>query len=154
MEPDNHSADSPDAAYEAHMEESAAEPYYTPTQAARILGMSDRWVRKELAEGRMEGEQDHRGRWYIPARVVEERRVATDKQRDYFQRGADLARGAAGTVYRDVASQPETNRYILDMLAEAVERNERLQYELGRAQARAEMLQTELDAERSKNQQP
>ena len=76
MESDKHSVpDNPEARYEAYMSERAAEPYYTPTQAARILNRSVSWVRKELAEGRMEGEQDLKRRWYIPARVIEEHPV-------------------------------------------------------------------------------
>ena len=144
MNPEN---DSTDAAYEAHMEEQAAEPYYTPTQAARVLNRSDRWVRKELAEGRMEGEQDLNGRWHIPARVVDEWRDAADKEH------GRAAHAAVETVYRNIGPQrgsAEVVGRILEMLAETSARAERLQYELGRAQARAEMLQAELDAERSK----
>jgi excisionase family DNA binding protein len=42
--------------------------YYTPGQAARILGLTDRHVRHMLAGGELEGEQTESGRWKIPQR--------------------------------------------------------------------------------------
>jgi excisionase family DNA binding protein len=47
--------------------------YYTPQQAARILRRTDRYVRKLLERGDIEGEQDDGGRWMIPARAIHDR---------------------------------------------------------------------------------
>ncbi len=105
--------------------------YYTSSEAARILRRSDRWVRRELAAGRLQGEQTETGRWRIPARTVEERR-----KRD---RRLSLANDS-----------PQTFQDLTDQLIE-------LSIELGRTQAllhmaeeRADRLEQELQAERSK----
>lgn len=42
----------------------------TTQQAADRLGVSDRWVRKLIADGRLSGSQPH-GAWLIPAAEVE-----------------------------------------------------------------------------------
>jgi len=49
------------------------EETYTVVQAAKILRVTDRAVRKWLAEGSLEGEQDGSGRWHVPQRAVHAR---------------------------------------------------------------------------------
>ncbi len=44
--------------------------YYTPPQAARVLGLSRRRVTQLLNEGRLEGEKLANGRWRIPSNSV------------------------------------------------------------------------------------
>jgi excisionase family DNA binding protein len=44
--------------------------YYTPPQAARVLGLSRRRVTQMLKEGYLQGEQLENGRWKIPAVAV------------------------------------------------------------------------------------
>jgi excisionase family DNA binding protein len=46
---------------------------YTVTEAAKILRVTDRAVRKWLADGTLEGEQDGSGRWHVPQRAVHAR---------------------------------------------------------------------------------
>lgn len=45
-------------------------PTPLPTQAARVLGISDRRVSQMLEAGELEGERDASGKWWIPQRVV------------------------------------------------------------------------------------
>jgi excisionase family DNA binding protein len=56
------------------------EDTYTTAQAARILKVTDRGVRKMIDRGELEAHQDERGRHLIPQRFVhamlEERRAA------------------------------------------------------------------------------
>jgi excisionase family DNA binding protein len=56
------------------------EDTYTTGQAARILKVTDRGVRKMIDRGELEAHQDERGRHLIPQRAVhamlEERRAA------------------------------------------------------------------------------
>lgn len=58
--------------------------FYTPTQAARILGVTDRHVRQHVAGGELEGEQTDTGRRKIPQRevhrVLEERRQRSPEE--------------------------------------------------------------------------
>lgn len=56
------------------------EESYTPTQASKILRVSDRAVRKSLADGTLEGEQDDSGRWHVSQRAVHAR---LEDQRSY-----------------------------------------------------------------------
>ena len=58
------------------------EDFYTTGQAARILRVTDRAVRKMIDRGELEAAQDDRGRHLIPQRAVhamlEERRGRAD----------------------------------------------------------------------------
>ena len=46
------------------------EDAYTAHQAARVLGLSDRWVRQMIEAGELEGERDALGKWWILQRAV------------------------------------------------------------------------------------
>ncbi len=48
----------------------AEQDYYSPPQAARVLGLSRRRVTQILNEGQLEGEKLKNGRWRIPANSV------------------------------------------------------------------------------------
>jgi excisionase family DNA binding protein len=96
---------------------SEAEETYTTGQAARILRMSDRGVRKMIDRDELEAHQDERGRHLIPQRavhaVLEERR-------------------ASGEIAAEAPQSGEEAR-------ELRERVEGLQRQLGRLEGRLEL---------------
>jgi excisionase family DNA binding protein len=93
---------------------------YTVPQAAKILRVTDRAVRKWLGDGTLEGEQDALGRWHIPQRDVHAR------LKDRPPRPREPYSGAAR------ASEPSA-----EMMA--IVRD--LERRLGRAEARAELTE-------------
>ena len=54
--------------------------YYTPGEAARLLGLREYQVLSMLTSGQLEGQQDEQARWRIPAAVVEAARRAEEAQ--------------------------------------------------------------------------
>jgi predicted transcriptional regulator len=46
--------------------------FYTPAEAARLLGLAEFTVLGLLTSGELEGHQDEQARWWIPAAVVDE----------------------------------------------------------------------------------
>jgi len=46
--------------------------FYTPDEAARLLGLTEFTVLGLLTSGQLEGEQDEQGRWQIPASIIED----------------------------------------------------------------------------------
>jgi excisionase family DNA binding protein len=96
------------------------EESYTVPQAAKILRVTDRAVRKWLAEGTLEGEQDASGRWHVPQRAVHTR------MEDRPPRPREDLSEAAGA--------PETAPEMLEIVRD-------LERRLGRAEARAELTE-------------
>jgi excisionase family DNA binding protein len=120
------------------------EDTYTTGEAGRILRVSESRVRQMLAAGVLEGERDLNGRWRIPQRAVHER----------MERAP-----------REPRTTPTAD------VGELIDRIARLEHALGRAQVTAELteeahsttqqalqrereradrLEAELEAERSK----
>jgi len=97
------------------------EDTYTTGQAARILKVTDRGVRKMIDRGELEAQQDERGRHLIPQRAVhamlEDRRA--------------MSPGEAA------AERPESVEEARDLR----ERVEALQRELGRLEGRLELTE-------------
>jgi excisionase family DNA binding protein len=137
------------------------EETYTTGQAARILRMSDRGVRKMIDRGELEAHQDERGRYLIPQRAVhallEERRAtsstAPEISAEETSRSAEEARELRERVE---GLQREIGR--LEGRLELTERTEstmreereRLEQLLDEERAERRRLQGELDAERGK----
>jgi excisionase family DNA binding protein len=137
------------------------EDTYTTGQAARILRMSDRGVRKMIDRGELEARQDERGRHLIPQRalhtLLEERRsvdpAAAEISEEETSRDAEEARELRQRVE---ALQRELGR--LEGRLELTERTEstireereRLEQLLEEERAERRRLQEELDAERGK----
>ena len=75
------------------------EDFYTTGQAARILRVTDRAVRKMIDRGELEATQDDRGRHLIPQRAVhamlEERRGRADAVAELAEEAPDTAQEAA-----------------------------------------------------------
>ena len=104
------------------------EDIYTTGQAARILRVTDRGVRKMIDRGELEAHQDERGRHLIAKRAVhamlEERRAA-----------------GVGETSTEETSTEETSRRSAEEARELRERVEGLQRELGRLEGRLELTE-------------
>ena len=135
------------------------EDTYTTAQAARILKVTDRGVRKMIDRGELEASQDERGRHLIPQRAVhamlEERRAVGEGEisTEETSRSAEEARELRERVE---GLQRELGR--LEGRLELTERTEstmreereRLQRLLEEERSERRRLQEQLDAERSK----
>jgi excisionase family DNA binding protein len=135
------------------------EDTYTTGQAARILKVTDRGVRKMIDRGELEADQDERGRHLIPQRAVhamlEERRAAGvgEISAEETSRSAEEARELRERVE---GLQRELGR--LEGRLELTERSEstileereRLEQLLEEERAERRRLQEQLDAERSR----
>ena len=134
------------------------EDTYTTVQAARILKVTDRGVRKMIDRGELEANQDERGRHLIPQRAVhamlEERRAGVgESSTEEISRSAEEARELRERVE---GLQRELGR--LEGRLELTERTEstmreereRLEQLLGEERAERRRLQEQLDAERSR----
>ena len=135
------------------------EDTYTTAQAARILKVTDRGVRKMIDRGELEARQDERGRHLIPQRAVhamlEERRVVGEGEVSSVEisRSAEEARELRERVE---GLQRELGR--LEGRLELTERTEstmreereRLAQLLEEERAERRRLQEELNTERSK----
>jgi excisionase family DNA binding protein len=135
------------------------EDTYTTGQAARILKVTDRGVRKMIDRGELEASTDERGRHHIPQRAVhallEERRAsgAEEIAGEDASRSAEEARELRERVE---GLQRELGR--LEGRLELTERTEstmreereRLEQLLEEERAERRRLQEELDTERSK----
>ena len=97
---------------------------YTTGQAARILGVTDRGVRKMIDRGELEAATDERGRHRIPQREVHR----------LLQERRDAAKGAASSL------QPaQDTTAVAQEAAELRARVEQLQRDLGRLEGRLEL---------------
>jgi excisionase family DNA binding protein len=135
------------------------EDTYTTGQAARILKVTDRGVRKMIDRGELEAQQDERGRHLIPQRAVhamlEERRSAEvgETSTEETPRSAEEARELRERV---AGLQRELGR--LEGRLELTERTEstmreereRLERLLEEERSERRRLQVQLDAERSR----
>ena len=134
------------------------EDTYTTGQAARILKVTDRGVRKMIDRGELEANQDERGRHLIPQRAVhamlEERRAGVgESSTEETSRSAEEARELRERVE---GLQRELGR--LEGRLELTERTEstmreereRLEQLLGEERAERRRLQEQLDTERSR----
>ncbi len=102
------------------------EDTYTTGQAARILKVTDRGVRKMIERDELEAEADGRGRHLIPQRAVH----AMLEER----RGSASVSGAAENTAEDAAHAAEEAR-------ELRERVQDLQRQLGRVEGRLELTE-------------
>ena len=119
---------------------------YTVTEAARILRVTDRTVRKWLGERTLEGKQDASGRWHVPQRAVharlQDRPPRQREDRSEAPGAAERADELLGVV-RDL----ERRLGRAEARAELTERAEStLREQLRREQERAD--RSELEAQR------
>ena len=133
------------------------EDTYTTSQAARILRMSDRGVRKMIDRGELEARQDDRGRHLIPQRalhaILEERRASGEITPEEASQGAEEARELRQRVeglQREIGRLE--GRLELTERTESTMREERERLERLLEEERTERrrLQEELDVERGK----
>jgi excisionase family DNA binding protein len=136
--------------------DSEAEETYTTGQAARILKVTDRGVRKMIDRGELGAHQDKRGRHLIPQRavhaVLEERRASGEISAE----GHESSEEARQLRERVEGLQRELGR--LEGRLELTERTEstlreereRLERLLDGERSERQRLQEELDAERAR----
>ena len=131
------------------------EDFYTTGQAARILRVTDRTVRKMIDRGELEARQDERGRHLIPQRAVhamlEERRGRADAVAELTADATTEPPGAAsGAEAAELRRRVEDLQRELGRLEGRLERTEMtesaLRAQLQREQERAD--QAELEARR------
>jgi len=134
------------------------EDIYTTGQAARILRVTDRGVRKMIDRGELEAHQDERGRYLIPQRAVhamlEERRAArvgeisTEETSRSAEEATELRERVEG-LQRELGRLE--GRLELTERTESTMRKERQRLEQLLEEERSERrrLQEQLDAERS-----
>ena len=126
------------------------EDTYTTGQAARILKVTDRGVRKMIDRGEL---QDERGRHLIPQRAVhamlEERRAGVGESSRSAQEARELRERVEG-LQRELGRLE--GRLELTERTESTmrEERERLEQLLGEERAERRRLQEQLDAERSR----
>lgn len=122
--------------------------YYTPSQAARILGLTDRHIRHMLSGGDLEGEQTGTGRWRIPQREVH--RVLEARRQNADVMAPESTQEAAELRSRVEDLQRQLGR--LEGRLELTERTEstmqsereRLIEDVNRERERADRLEAEL----------
>jgi excisionase family DNA binding protein len=136
------------------------EETYTTGQAARILRMTDRGVRKMIDRGELEASTDDRGRHLIPQRalhaVLEERRFDAAPAEISVEEATRSAQEARELRERVEGLQRELGR--LEGRLELTERTEstmreereRLERLLEEERTERRRLQEELDAERAR----
>lgn len=144
-----------DSRTDSHSSPNQVDQTYTPSQVARIMQKSDRWVLRELAEGRLDGKQTETGRWKIRASSVYERlereRLELERQQaevghmSYFEKGAWLAQHSAPGDKKPEKAGPGTDR-IRELESQIADLN----YRLGRSEASNELLKDALDRERAR----
>jgi excisionase family DNA binding protein len=135
------------------------EDTYTTAQAARILKVTDRGVRKMIDRGELEASQDERGRHLIPQRAVhamlEERRavgegeISTEETPRSAEEARELRERVEG-LQRELG-RLEGRLELTEMTESTMrEERERLAQLLEEERAERRRLQEELDTERSK----
>ena len=134
------------------------EDTYTTGQAARILKVTDRGVRKMIDRGELEANQDERGRHLIPQRAVhamlEERRAGVgESSTEETSRSAEEARELRERVegLQRKLGRLEGRLELTERTESTMrEERERLEQLLGEERAERRRLQEQLDAERSR----
>jgi excisionase family DNA binding protein len=138
--------------------ETHANGTYSTAQAARILRVNDRTIRKMLDRGELDGEREESGSWRVfqtsvHARLEERRRREIEEGREESQEGLERLRELEVEV-RDLSYRLGRSeaRVELTEKAESTMRAERelLIADLERERERTDRLQAELDLERRK----
>ena len=118
------------------------EDHYTVQEAARILRITERTVRRRLERGELQGRRDPTsGRWYVEARSVTE--VLPDRPPKASERSPEASLEAADLRERVETLQRELGR--LEGRLELTEQTEStLRETLERERERADRLEDEL----------
>ncbi len=104
----------------------AESDYYTPPQAARVLGLSRRRVTQMLNEGLLEGEKRDNGRWRIPADSVAAFLKARSKQPRPPSRRPSVEKMVAEIMERSALLEGRVER-LTDSLLRLFDRLDRLE---------------------------
>jgi hypothetical protein len=111
------------------------EGWATTRQAARVLNVIPRQVRNYIAAGHLEGRKEEKGvneRWLVSISSVETLRQKRHSEGKYSVQDRDVAGEA-----EDTGRSAEGN---VALIRELAKRLEDVQYELGRTEARLELL--------------
>jgi excisionase family DNA binding protein len=105
----------------------AEDGYYTPPQAARVLGLSRRRVTQMLNDGYLQGERLENGRWKIPAAAVTTLLNArTERARPTRSRSSQIKTTLEETKERAALQERRLER-LTDSLSRLFDRLERLE---------------------------
>jgi hypothetical protein len=128
--------------------------YYSASEAAKVLGKGERWVRQLASNGVIEGERTEEG-WHLLRRSVHELRDSRPPSRDSSEAAvwppeAREALSKVETLQRELGRLE--GRLQITEVAESTLREslERERERADRLEERAEKLRGELEAERSK----
>jgi excisionase family DNA binding protein len=128
------------------------EDYYTTTESARILGITEGRVRQLLNSGELEGKRDVNERWRIPQHAVHARKEERAPSREPTRLSADVKEWIeqVGELRQELGRLE--GRLQITEVAESTLREslERERERADRLEERAEKLRDELEAERSK----
>jgi excisionase family DNA binding protein len=130
------------------------EDAYTTGQAARILRVTDRAVRKMIDRGELEASQDERGRYLIPQRAVhamlEERRGRAEAVAEL---GEEPSSAGAAQEAAELRRRVEDLQRELGRLEGRLELTERTESTLREERERLEQLEQEERQERRRLQE-
>jgi excisionase family DNA binding protein len=105
----------------------AEDGYYTPPQAARVLGLSRRRVTQMLNEGYLQGERLDNGRWKIPTEAVTTLlNTRTERARPPRSRSSQIKTTLEETKERAALQERRLER-LTDSLGRLFDRLERLE---------------------------
>jgi len=135
------------------------EDTYTTAQAARILKVTDRGVRKMIDRGELEAHQDERGRHLIPQSFVhamlEERwaagvgEISTEETSRSAEEARELRERVEG-LQRELGRLEGRLELTESTQSTMLEERQRLEQLLEEERAERRRLQEQLDAERSR----
>jgi regulator of replication initiation timing len=69
--------------------------FYTPGEAARLLGLAERTILGLLTSGQLEGHQDERARWWIPFGAIEA--AQRSREADYIEAAQGSSKASNST---------------------------------------------------------
>jgi excisionase family DNA binding protein len=126
------------------------EDTYTTGQAARILKVTDRGVRKMIDRGELEAQQDERGRHLIPQRAIH---AMLEDRRETSTAGAAVEGPESAEETRELRNRVETLQRELGRLEGRLELTERTESTMREERERLEQLLEEERAERRRLQE-
>jgi hypothetical protein len=113
--------------------------FYTPGEAAKLLGLAEMTVLGLLTSGQLEGQQDERARWWIPSSAIDaaqRSRESSDSTNLSIEETLPIEPISSGDTTATTAAETPDDGEDVPNLIEVVQD---LQYQLGRAEAQIEL---------------
>ena len=114
--------------------------FYTPGEAAKLLGLAEMTVLGLLTGGQLEGHQDERARWWIPSSAIDDAqrsRQPRDPTDPSIEETIPIDPISSGDSTATTADKtPDVGEGVPNNLTEVLKD---LQYRLGRAEAQIEL---------------